>query len=865
MPDDVTFDDPAPVPQLYIPAVHEAYRKEFMPELEPEAFLKHVCRNRIALPQDGIPAHLVHVPITALSDTRVWEFSEEVSVTEGIEAPQGWRKRKILLVLPGPDLCDIAANTPLSTGSPDGTFLRAELEKAGIKNSDVLVSYVCRFAKTEAMTSYSQKHKTACLPYLLADIAACTPDIVVCCGADPLKAIMGKDAKLDTYRGSVIPMTLGTHSFQLIPTVTPAMFRTEYADITVFRRELSRVRELMDSTFLAVRPVCDYRVCRTVDEVKTLISDIVEANPRHLAFDTEFGNDVGRDEYRYTMSIQVSWGPGLAAFIQLRQQTPRPRYWRVTFGQKPKKDGTLTPRMKLVDPGPLCGVPMHTPEDEAAIWQMVSDLFRNPKYRLDAHHLRTDIEQFARQGDAYNIDSRIADGFDTMLVHHLLCGDDSQGLDHLVRKYRPGYGAYWQHLEQWLSDNGREGQLRFGYRNIPLDLLIPYALDDAAVTWLIAEDLEAELEQHPVLKKLYWNHVSLTSLHLLDVQRHGIRVDEQRRMELREFYKPIYDDYLKEIRDLINWPEFKPTSDDNVASLLYSQAMYRGKKDAPATARVLSLAPILTTDKYPKPWSDIVDQGKEAYYAPSTKVTTIELLHQQFPDCYELQLLRYLSVVGKFLSSFLAPVVLNEFGVPEGGAGFHCNIWNNGRVHTNFGQLSQTGRYTSFNTNLQVSPKKQETPLLEAVVWHRFRISIGDYKRRTFDGVFDKKTGVWKKPAYAGEDRIPPELRIDVPAFKTIFIPDEGKVFIEVDFKNAEIFVLAYCSGDPELIAIVDSGRDLHSEVACDAFKLSPGQDLTRVLEALGQGDLGPYNTWNKSFKEAYEAQRVAAKTVNFG
>ena len=63
----------------------------------------------------------------------------------------------------------------------------------------------------------------------------------------------------------------------------------------------------------------------------------------------------------------------------------------------------------------------------------------------------------------------------------------------------------------------------------------------------------------------------------------------------------------------------------------------------------------------------------------------------------------------------------------------------------------------------------------------------------------------------------------------------------------------------------MEQGRDLHSEVAASAFRLPPVATLQGVLDELDRGNSAPYKQWNKEFKAAFEFQRIAAKTVNFG
>jgi DNA polymerase-1 len=49
---------------------------------------------------------------------------------------------------------------------------------------------------------------------------------------------------------------------------------------------------------------------------------------------------------------------------------------------------------------------------------------------------------------------------------------------------------------------------------------------------------------------------------------------------------------------------------------------------------------------------------------------------------------------------------------------------------------------------------------------------------------------------------------------RRMFIPDEGKVFIEADLSQAEARVVAYLSGEEKLIELFEGGGDVHKQVA---------------------------------------------------
>ncbi|SFG07293.1 DNA polymerase I [Oribacterium sp. WCC10] len=121
----------------------------------------------------------------------------------------------------------------------------------------------------------------------------------------------------------------------------------------------------------------------------------------------------------------------------------------------------------------------------------------------------------------------------------------------------------------------------------------------------------------------------------------------------------------------------------------------------------------------------------------------------------------------------------------EGLLGF---IREDGRIHGEFNQMvTATGRISSTNPNLQNIP---------------IRTELG---RR----------------------------------FRKVFVPKDGCIFIDADYSQVELRILASLSGDPKLIAAYKDARDIHAVTASQVFHI-PLEEVT-------------------------DQQRRNAKAVNFG
>ena len=120
--------------------------------------------------------------------------------------------------------------------------------------------------------------------------------------------------------------------------------------------------------------------------------------------------------------------------------------------------------------------------------------------------------------------------------------------------------------------------------------------------------------------------------------------------------------------------------------------------------------------------------------------------------------------------------------------GLAAFIGNDGRIHGKFNQtVTATGRLSSTEPNLQNIPVRMELGRL----------------------------------------------------IRKVFVPQEGCVFVDADYSQIELRILAHCSGDEQLIRAYREARDIHRMTASQVF--------------------------HTPFEEVTDLQRRNAKAVNFG
>ena len=142
-------------------------------------------------------------------------------------------------------------------------------------------------------------------------------------------------------------------------------------------------------------------------------------------------------------------------------------------------------------------------------------------------------------------------------------------------------------------------------------------------------------------------------------------------------------------------------------------------------------------------------------------------------------------VSGRIQDFGISPAYKAESTYADGLAGY---IKEDGRIHGKFNQtITATGRISSTEPNLQNIPVRMELGRL----------------------------------------------------IRKVFIPEDGYVFVDADYSQIELRVLAHCSGDEQLINAYKEARDIHRITAAQVF--------------------------HTPFEEVTDLQRRNAKAVNFG
>lgn len=300
-----------------------------------------------------------------------------------------------------------------------------------------------------------------------------------------------------------------------------------------------------------------------------------------------------------------------------------------------------------VKPGEGWYIPVPSDRDEAM--QVLNDFrpfYESPSIVKIGQNLKYDINVLAWYD--INVSPPL---FDTMLAHYLIQPEMRHNMNVLAETYL-NYSPV--SIEELI---GKKGKGQGSMRDVPLEQIKEYAVEDADITLQLKNNFVPKLNQTQT-EKLF-NNVEIPLLPVLGaMEREGIRLDTE---VLSDFSKTLQDDIdrlEKEIQDLAG-TKFNVSSPRQVGDILFD---------------VLKIA------EKPK-------KTKTGQYATSedvlTKLSGKHIIVDKILDHREIQKLK-----GTYVDAL--PQLVNP---------------RTGRLHTTFNQVvAVTGRLSSDNPNLQNIP-----------------------------------------------------------------------------------------------------------------------------------------------------------------
>lgn len=712
---------------------------------------------------------------------------------------------------------------------PTGELLQDSLDALGSTREEYGQWYMTNLIKTEhprAATGESTLKSgwiKEWLPVLHQELRIVRPRYILCLGADSLKALLGKRATLKGMEGRVVelcyPISRTTegaivyHTALVMACTHPAAVLRAPEQTDMFENGLARFLQLSRG----LRPDkeeedLDHRQIDSLEELIELYHEICADNPGNLlSCDAEWHGEHPQNEGAYLRMIQLSWKHKSAVCIHVTHPGGK---WRF---QGSKKD--LCKWIKKICRGRRLAGHFFTSDLE---WLVDFGIDLRKEFAV-AETWQEAREQALRK-------HKPVGGFDTGLALHSVDETADFSLTSATLRYTSA-PRYDVELVKWRDDFCSEHKLKKddleGYGECPDSVLAPYGCYDADVTRRLVVTLQKQLDCDRFGNncwEAFWISMRAQPI-ALEISRSGLRIDRDRLDGLTETYLKAKARLGEGIRKLARWngPDEKNVFNLNsvfqMREFLFGEEL-NGKERPdpfgppvrlrPKGAVSLRLTPIMTTDKRPMPWSEVVQKGLENEKTPSTNKIALAILAQENQEVLRWSESRQRQVkvdfsvpvnqvrdyrfISQVLRQTLRPPVEDdegEFIVEDGHyayeAGLPASICDDGKVRTHIYQTKETGRWASARPPLMNLSKRRES----------------DYARILAES--------YKAP------------------IRTIIRADEGELLIEADFTGAELFGMALLSGDEKMIEHALRNQlpethpdfyDIHSNVAVRAFRL---------------------------------------------
>ena len=492
------------------------------------------------------------------------------------------------------------------------------------------------------------------------ELQAVNPEVVVCFGADPLKAVVGNKYNWEDVHGAFfVPDSIPDCPFQVFATFNLEQVLYGPRWDRHFIRDLSLVRDRILGTE-TLPPACDCKVVHTPEELDSFNDWLSKKGGRTLiGLDCEWHGKNWMDPHRYFRTVQMGYDKGKVVTLEVAREG-----------------------------GERC-FPC-----EGALFGSLKKILENPKIDIVGHNVIADGEWLL----SYGIDIRPRVKYDTMLAEHIIDQNGPFGLETLAMKYTP-YGRYSVDVEVWVRRHKGEKlkeSTSNGYGYVPRDMLLSYGYADVDVLRYIMDRQIPILEERGCFKPRgpsgeypsLFDTVMRTQRVTYDLEMNGLPVDVAQLDMLTERYQAAKSKELSKVMAMARaagFDDFNPRSSDDLRKMLFGK---------------LGLTPVKTTDG--DDWGDSAEgQGmdSETEMSASTDKTTLQILEGQHPFVDALLNFRR---VDQACKTWLTK---EKDGKP---AGLYAQIWPDGTMKPHFSSLTETGRYRTSSPNSQNFPKKAE-------------------------------------------------------------------------------------------------------------------------------------------------------------
>lgn len=369
---------------------------------------------------------------------------------------------------------------------PSGRLLALLSQAAGLAVGDLYLTNAVR-----CHPAVNRRPKVgeirACRPYLIKELEAVKPLVIVTLGDVALQSALGRAVTL----GSVLGQTLKQPEtgIPLIPTYHPAyLLRGQWQVADLVTGHIEKAREIADGE-RAEPHMGEYETADTIEKLRILRDYLLHPDTTEIAFDTETTGLEWREDELLCISFATQPGEGFVVPILSHRNVPRP--------EKPKGRKTRPP----------WPVDAHWDEDDwPEVLEILREIFTSGVKKVGQNAI-FDVQFLERSPDVPYVAAATAFGFeikgqieDTMLLHHAIAeaampAEARKTKRHSLTVLAAQYSdlPYYEEEITIASSNKRR------MADVPDEMLWQYSAADADAVERVAIPLRAKAEAEGTL------------------------------------------------------------------------------------------------------------------------------------------------------------------------------------------------------------------------------------------------------------------------------------------------------------------------------------------------------------------------------
>lgn len=389
-----------------------------------------------------------------------------------------------------------------------GKKLDYELDKVQLDRSKIKIAN-CARCRPPGNGKPSMTVLRACADYLIYDIFATRPKVIVALGGTAANVLFQRNVELKEWRGfprevmfqTTLPKSkkVLTHKCWVLASYHPAACLRDWTKDALLEFDLLTAKQLAKGTNRLHWPTTDVKIVKTLPEAIDLFKRLKRAG----AFVVDIEGTKLNPHVSKTLCIGFCYKAGEAWVLPIRKQGAK-KFW--------------------------------SPKDEKAIMAGLKDALTTCKLygqnlKFDTQHLRkmTGVEAFKI-------------GYDTMQAQHCIDENIPANLTFMCQWYL-GWDKYDELTEQY---KGKEGKKKiFNTDQMPDHVLWTYNGYDVDGTFQVRQKQLALLKKEGVQTAFDIELGLITPI--ADMEFNGIRIDRARQQKLREVYRIREAEYLKRL------------------------------------------------------------------------------------------------------------------------------------------------------------------------------------------------------------------------------------------------------------------------------------------------------------------------------